>query len=71
MVDLEDVIESSVSVLDDLWRIDYNFYDKNRMKNLIEMIGNSICLYIQKKIDDIDIWTEDYDTVMDVLNTVT
>lgn len=57
-------------MLDDLWRVESNAYSQDRMKKLIEMLGNAIALHIQKKIDAINVWKEDYDRIRDILDSV-
>ena len=69
-VDLDDLIETTSSVLDELWRLDSFSYPQSRMEKLMDAIGNSIGLYLQKTLEKLDIWHGDFNTVKDVLNLV-
>lgn len=69
-IDLEEFIESCSSVLDDLWRIETKAYQQSRMEKLIEMIGNQIAVHVQKKLEVLDIWNEEYEHIKELLNSV-
>ncbi|KAK6637824.1 hypothetical protein RUM44_008246 [Polyplax serrata] len=67
-VDVEEVLESCTSVLDDLWRNEGNAYEQGRMIKLMEIIGNSVVKHTQKRMEEVDLWKDDYDRVIGVLN---
>lgn len=67
---MEEVLESCTSVLDDLWRNEGNAYEQGRMIKLMEIIGNSVVKHTQKRMEEVDLWKDDYDRVIGVLNAV-
>lgn len=67
---MDDLIDNTSTVLDELWRLDSFSYSQSRMEKLMDIIGNSIALHIQNKLRTIDIWNEEFNTVRDVVNSV-
>ncbi|KAL9646809.1 hypothetical protein ABK040_013671 [Willaertia magna] len=59
------IIEKVKEVLDNIWIdvLDPKPYPESRMKHLIEVIGSSIGRFIQLKLEQYDLWQDNYLTI--------
>ncbi|XP_044749353.1 cytoplasmic dynein 2 heavy chain 1 [Coccinella septempunctata] len=64
--EVEEVLELGHNVLDDLWRHKPH-YHKDRMKNLMDIVGNGVYAYSVKNLKKIDVLSEEYASVSDLL----
>lgn len=68
-VDLDEVIDNTMSVLDDLWRANSFIYPQKRMEMLMNVIGNSIAFYFQEKLSKMNVWSDDFNAVIDLIDS--
>ena len=64
----EDVVEEAFNALDDLWKADEAEYPEARMKMMMDVIGNTLCRFIQVRLADVDLWRGTYNQVEERLN---
>ena len=70
--DVEDILEASYEVLDDVWKIDNYVYPQQRMIHLMDVIAHSVTRFIQGKLALLDLWQGKYtdvDTTLSQVNT--
>ncbi|KAK9876588.1 hypothetical protein WA026_013968 [Henosepilachna vigintioctopunctata] len=65
--EVEEVLELGHNVLDDLWRHKPS-YNIDRMKNLMDIIGNGLYTYSVKQLKDTDMLCEEYGIISDLLS---
>ncbi|XP_063237932.1 cytoplasmic dynein 2 heavy chain 1 [Bacillus rossius redtenbacheri] len=66
--DVDRVLEAADSVLDDLWKLDEYPYPQHRMEHLMDVIGNTVTRFIQKKLKTMNFWEESFNIVEESLN---
>ncbi|XP_037092634.1 cytoplasmic dynein 2 heavy chain 1-like [Pollicipes pollicipes] len=64
----EDVVEEAFNDLDDLWKAEEAEYPEARMKLMMDVIGNTLCRFIQSRLADVDLWKGTYSQVEEQLN---
>ncbi|KAF0306076.1 Cytoplasmic dynein 2 heavy chain 1 [Amphibalanus amphitrite] len=64
----EDVVEEAFNALDDLWKADEAEYPEARMKLMMDVVGNTLCRFIQMRLSDADLWRGSYNQVEEPLN---
>lgn len=55
-LDVEDLLENTHNLFDDLWRHELYSYPQPRMQHLMTLIGTLIIQYIESQFKDVDIW---------------
>ncbi|CAH0554579.1 unnamed protein product [Brassicogethes aeneus] len=65
-MEVEDTLERAHNVLDDLWRHEPP-YPKDRIKHLMQIIGQDICKYISKQIEKHNFWDDEFNKVTEVV----
>ena len=68
--DVEDILEASYEVVDDVWKIDNYVYPQQRMIHLMDVIAHSVTRFIQGRLTLMDLWQGKYTDVDTALNQV-
>ncbi|CAG9772440.1 unnamed protein product [Ceutorhynchus assimilis] len=62
--EVEDLLERSHNTLDDLWRCDPSF-SKERIKNLMDIIGHDLWKVTLKQFSECDIWKDEFNKIIE------
>ncbi|KAH1021193.1 hypothetical protein HUJ04_010735 [Dendroctonus ponderosae] len=62
--EVEDILERAHNTLDDLWRCNPGL-PRDRMKNLMDIIGLDVCKHATKQFTGCNIWKDDYNVVVE------
>ena len=68
--DVEDILEASYEVMDDVWKIDNYVYPQQRMIHLMDVIAHSVTRFIQGRLALLDLWHGKYTEVDTTLSQV-
>ncbi|KAJ8913450.1 hypothetical protein NQ315_013829 [Exocentrus adspersus] len=64
--EVEDLLEKSHNVLDDLWRHEPP-YPKERLKHIMNIIASDVGKFVIMGLKKVDIWNSDYNEIADLL----
>nr|XP_023648221.1 cytoplasmic dynein 2 heavy chain 1 isoform X1 [Paramormyrops kingsleyae]XP_023648222.1 cytoplasmic dynein 2 heavy chain 1 isoform X1 [Paramormyrops kingsleyae] len=68
--DALELVEVTREVVDDVWRqTDHEPYPEARMWHLLDVIGQALCSYVQKKLSMLKLWEDPFLNVKDCLQS--
>ncbi|XP_053561557.1 cytoplasmic dynein 2 heavy chain 1 [Bombina bombina] len=66
--ELVELVDTTKETLDDVWRqTDYDPYPENRMKHLLDIIGNSLSRCVQQNLGRLNLWEDPFHIVKEKL----